>query len=302
MKTAITAIVFIFVFITTSNAQTFKERFQKFHSEKDSLEQLKLLEDWQKSNPKDPELCVAWFNYYVQKSKTSRIVLGNNPKKGEDVLELQSMDSSKQKPAAFLYGDTEYNPRYLKKAYEVIDKGIKDFPSRLDLRFGKVYLLGETNDYENFTSEIIKVIDYDNLIKSKWTWSESEPFEKPEAVLLETIQGYQLQLYNTEDDALLANMERIANAVLKYRPEHVESLSDLAIVFLLKNEYDKALTALLKAEKINPKDAIVLNNIAHAYKLKGDKANAITYYELTIKYGDKEEKKFASQQIELLKK
>ena len=45
----------------------------------------------------------------------------------------------------------------------------------------------------------------------------------------------------------------------------------------------------MKAKKINPKDYIVLSNIAQAYKLKGDKNNAIKYYELTVKYGDKQQ-------------
>ena len=71
---------------------------------------------------------------------------------------------------------------------------------------------------------------------------------------------------------------------------------------MLQKQYDKALEPLLKAEKLNPKDYIVLNNIAQAYKLKGDTKNAIKYYELTIKYGDEQAKKYAQGQIDELKK
>ena len=97
-------------------------------------------------------------------------------------------------------------------------------------------------------------------------------------------------------------MKRIAETVLKYYPDHIESLSNLSIVLMLQKQYDKALELLLKAKKLNPKDYIVLNNIAQAYKLKGDTKNAIKYYELTIKYGDKQAKQYAKEQIKELEK
>lgn len=96
-------------------------------------------------------------------------------------------------------------------------------------------------------------------------------------------------------------MKRIAETVLKYYPDHIESLSNLSIVYLLQKQYDKALEPLLKAEKLDPKDYIVLSNIAQAYKLKGDNKNAIKYYQLTIKHGDEQAKKYARGQIDELK-
>lgn len=50
------------------------------------------------------------------------------------------------------------------------------------------------------------------------------------------------------------------------------------------------------------KDAIVLSNIAQAYKLKGDKNKAIEYYRKTIKHADQRTAEYAKQQIEELSK
>jgi tetratricopeptide (TPR) repeat protein len=284
-----------------ATGQTLKQQFNELVSKKDTVGQKELLEKWEKTDNNDPELFVAYFNYYVIKSKNEIITLGQNPK-GKDVLQIMDQDTTKKEPVGFIYGDTYYNPDLLSKGFEWINKGIEKHPNRLDMRFGKIYMFGQIEDYENFTKEIIKTIDYSAINKNKWTWADSKPLDDPKEFMLSSIQNYQIQLYNTENDDLLENMKRIAEAVLKYYPDHIESLSNLSIVFMLQKQYDKALEPLLKAEKLNPKDYIVLSNIAQAYKLKGDTKNAIKYYELTIKHGDEQAKKYAQGQIDKLKK
>ena len=281
--------------------QTFKQQFNDLFSKGDSLGQQQLLERWRKADSNDPELYVAYFNYFAKKSKKEIITLGQNPK-GNDVFQIMDKDSSKKEPVAYIYGDTYYDQDILKNGFDYIDKGIEKHPNRLDMRFGKIYMFGQIEDYKNFTKEIIKTIDYSAVNKNKWTWTDSRPLDDPKNFMLSSMQDYQLQLYNTENDDLLDNMKQIAETVLKYYPGHIESLSNLSIVFMLQKEYDKALEHLLKAERLNPKDYIVLNNIAQAYKLKGDKQKAIKYYELTIKHGDEQAKNYAKEQIEGLKK
>ncbi len=283
------------------SGQTFKKQFNDLVSKKDTLGQQQLLEKWEKTDSSDPELFVAYFNYYVNKAKKEIVKLGQNPK-GKDVIQIMDQDTTKKEPVAFMYGDTYYEPTLLSKGFDWISKGIKKHPNRLDMRFGKIYMFGQLEDYEKFTTEIIKTIDYSNENKNKWTWADSKPLDDPKEFMLSSIQNYQNQLYNTENDNLLDNMKRIAETVLKYYPDHVESLSNISIVFMLQKQYDKALEPLFKAEKINPKDYIVLSNIAQAYKLKGDNKNAIKYYELTLKHGDEQAKKYAQGQIDELKK
>jgi tetratricopeptide (TPR) repeat protein len=168
------------------------------------------------------------------------------------------------------------------------------------MRFGKIYALGQTANYEAFTNEIITAIEAANQLQHKWVWTNNKPVEEPERFLLGTIQQYVVQLYNAGDEQL-NNMRRIAQVVLKYYPGHVESLSNLAITYGLEGDYDKALAALLQAEKIMPRDVIVLNNIATMYEKKGDKLNAIKYFELTARHGDKDAKNAAVKKLKELK-
>ncbi|MBW8360636.1 MAG: tetratricopeptide repeat protein [Kaistella sp.] len=282
------------------NSQTFKTRFAKLVSENDTVGQVKLLESWEKTDRNDPELFIAYYNYYVNKAGKEVITLGQNPK-GDDVLALMDQDKTKKEPVAYMYGDIQYDPDLLSKGFSWINRGIEKHPDRLDMRFGKIYLLGQIGDYENFTTEIIRAVDHSVVNDNKWKWDDSKPYEQTSKYFLSNIQTYVIHLYNTGDDALLDNMKRIAEAVLKNYPDHIESLSNLSIVYMVQKQYSKAFEPLLKAHRLNPEDFIVLSNLGQAYKLTGDKNNAIKYYELTVKYGDEQAKRFAKEQIKEIK-
>lgn len=118
--------------------------------------------------------------------------------------------------------------------------------------------------------------------------------------MLASTQDYQAQLFNTGDDSLLGNMERIADAILAHYPDHVESLTNRSIALMLRASYDAALASLLHAQQLAPKDPVVLSNAAHLYFLQGDTAHAIAYYELMIEHGDEEAKGFARARIKAL--
>jgi len=288
---------FIFNFVV---AQEYQSDFQKYFQENDTINQLKTLTEWEKSNPKDAELFTSYFNYYFNKSRDEIIIVAAGaPPAGEKYL---SLSDSSGNYAGFIGSQINYDESYLKKGLDKITEGIDLYPNRLDMRFGKIYVLGQIKDWNSFTKEIVKTIDYSAENNNQWTWTNNEKQKDGENFFLSSLQDYQVQLYNTGNDDLLLNMREIANTILKHYPSHIESLSNLSVTYLLTGEYDKGIEPLLKAEKINPKDYIVLSNIAQGYKLKGDKKKAIEYYEKTIKYGDEDAKTFARQQIEELKK
>jgi tetratricopeptide (TPR) repeat protein len=282
-----------------SFGQSQLQQFSVLASKNDTIGELTFLKNWEATNKNDPDLYVAWFNFYFLKSKKEVVRLDADTTKQEG---FKVNDPITKKRVGSIYGDIYYDPQIVNKGIQYIDIGIDKFPSRLDMRFGKVYVYGIINDFEHFTSEIVKAIDYSNIIKNKWTWKENKPLEDPKTYMLGTIQSYQNQLYNTGNDSLLIYMSTIAKTILKYYPDHIESLSNLSIVYLINKDYKKAIETLKKAEKLNPSDYIVLGNLARAYQLDGDKINAIKYYELEIKYGDQPAKEFAKNQIKDLQK
>lgn len=291
----------LLLFSVATRSQSFKERYARVVEIDDPVAEEEFLKEWEAADNNDAELYTAFFNYYVNRSRSESISIGKDkPNKGE-FLVLTETDSAKN-TTGYMYNNIEYDTGLIKKGFYYADKGIEKFPSRLDMRFGKIYVYSLLGDYDNYTKEIIKTIDYSATNNNKWHWTDNEPLENGKKTMLDGMQGYILQLYETNDDGLLKNMMQIAEATLKYYPDNVESLSNLSIVYLLWGQFDEALEVLSVAEKLNPADFVVLGNIAQAYKLKGNKADAIKYYKLMLKHGDNDAKAYAGSQIELLGK
>ncbi|RCS28240.1 tetratricopeptide repeat protein [Polaribacter sp. WD7] len=279
-------------------SQDYQSEFKKYCETNDTINQLKTLKRWKSENPKDAELFTSYFNYHFMRSRQEILALTTDQPNSESLVLKDSLNQN----SGFLGSQIYYNPTEVKKGLDKIDEGIKLYPNRLDMRFGKIYVFGELENWSEFTTEIKKTIEFSAKNNNEWTWTNHEKYDGGEKEFLLDIQNYQLQLYNTGNDELLKNMREIANKVLEFYPNHIESLSNLSITYILTGEYDKGIEPLLRAEKINPKDYIVLGNIAQGFKLKGNKKKAIEYYEKTLEFGDERAKQYAKQQIAEFKK
>lgn len=279
-------------------AQSRHQTFQKLYAANDSANIKLLLQEWESADPGDPELYTSAMNYYFFAAKQEIVSLETSAKSKDG---LQLLDST-GKPAGYMNSSWSFRKDMLDKAFRYANTGIQKFPDRLDIRFGKCFLYQQVGDYDNFTKELITDIEYSQVNKNNWLWSGNQKQQDGEGFFLGTVQTYLKEMFDTEDDRLLSYMIQIGETTLKYYGNSVEILSTTAVALMLTKNYDKALEYLKKAETINPKDFIVLNNIAQAYKFKADKGNAIKYFQLTEKYGDAQAKKQARQSIKELNK
>jgi len=247
--------------------QDFQKEFNKYFEAKDTLKQREILAEWEKSNPKDPELFANYFNYF------------------------------------FMGSGIAHNEELLQQGMNKIDEGIALYPNRLDMRFEKIYVLGQIEDWQQFTDEIVKAIQYSKINNNQWTWIDNEKLSGEEDFFAMVFDNGISELFATEDKKLLLNARTIINEILKAYPEHeVECLRIIARTYAMEEQYDKSVEILLKVEKINPKEGIDLVNIADGYRMQGYKQKAIKYYKKLIKYREVIILQQAKQQIEKLKK
>jgi hypothetical protein len=293
-----TILTFLICLSVATIAQNYNDQYKKLNKSTDTTAIKLLLMDWEKSNPNDAEFYVAALNYHFSASRQEIV----NLSKDAPTAQSFELTDSIGKIVGYLSSTLGYDPEKIKTVLNYANKAIGKFPDRLDIRFGKCYVLTQIEDYETFTSELIKLIEYSEKNKNNWLWTENKKLDSAQDFMLNTIQEYLKQLYDKEDDALLPYMQRIGDATIASYPNNVEILSTTAVAHLLTKNYDKAIGYLKLAEKINPKDFIILNNIAQGYKMRGDIENSIKYYQLTEKYGDKQAKEQARKNISELKK
>ena len=277
--------------------QDYKKTFDQYIEQGDTTKQLEVLTQWEAVDPHNSELYTSYFNYYFLKSRQEILTLTNDQPQGES---LAIQDSSGNN-AGFMGSQIIYDPEMAQKGLDKINEGISRYPNRLDMRFGKIYVLGQIENWDSFTEEIIQTIRYSTQNDNKWTWTNNEPVED-EGLFLDALQDYQLQLYRADDQNLLASIRDIAEEILKIHPDHIQSLTNIGNTYLIAEEYKKGLKMLRRAEKVNPEDTIVLNNIAYVYELQGKTKKALKYYEKLEDYGDEETVEFARSKIEELKK
>ena len=159
-------------------------------------------------------------------------------------------------------------------------------------------------DFTSFTSDIIALITYSKKIENNWKKEDFKLLDKPDEMLYGAVQDFQELLFAEGNEKLYDNIIRISEEMLKNYPDHLQSRLNISTIYIARNDYDKSLDALQKAEKIDSTNPILLYNIASVYKMKGEKENAKKYFALTTRNTTQKEEKLkeaALKQLDLLK-
>ncbi len=253
------------VFPAFAFGQIYNQRFEEALNQRDAVSQKQILSEWKFEWPRSPDLLVGYFNFYKQRYEEET--------------------------------DSLVQAELLSQAFSHIDSGITNFPNRLDMPLLKIALLGDIGRYDAYTEEIITLMDRHDLSKDGWLWKNGSSVVNASDFLLQYVDNFVVQLYNGKDETLHPLMDRISNRVLASYPQHVPSLSNLAITALYHKDYESGVAYLTKALSIEPKNTSVLSNLAYAYEQVGDVENAIKYYEEMAKYGDAQAKDYANRQL-----
>jgi len=281
-----------FLFFVTKIAlgQSYIERFNVLLKENDSIQITNLLKEWEINAPQDPEYYISAFNFYYSYCKQEEIYVKNQYEISNHIPQNDTI-----KIHYFCN-----NIDFFLLAINTIEKGIELFPNRLDFRFGKCYAFKEFELYKALTEELVKTINYSAINKNSWYWFENKMVDSSENFLLEAIQSYLVKLYSSDDEGLLNNMKLIGETAIKYYPNNIPIISSTAVAYMNSQDYEKSISYLKIAETLNPEDLIVINNLAHGYKLKGDKPNALKYYMISEFLSDEKSKISVQEEIQKL--
>jgi len=277
-------------------AQDYNAQFlTAFEGGNDSIQRV-VLDAWKLATPQDAEYFVAEFNYHVNLAYNEVMGILPDPPQGEAFAITDSTGEVVGYMGSYLSWDSVHT----ELALQTIRDGLAAHPNRLDMHFGYIHFLGQAKRWEDFAAGIEAVLAQDATNAHGWMWSDNEPFNEPNFPGF--FQAYQVTLFNEQDPALFPYNIRISNAVLKYYPEDIPSISNLGVIAYYQEDLEGATVHFQRAVDLEPSDMIVVFNLAYMYETLGDVEKAIATYELALASEDPEARDLAKAIIEELRK
>lgn len=233
------------------SAQSYSDDFYDALNSDNVHQQRRILASWAMNSPGDIDFYIAQFNHYINLSMSQN----DNP-----VLAASLADSG----------------------LTTIDHAIHLFPERLDLRFGKIYFLGQLMRWQSFADEVVLTLNRSEKTNHQWQFPN---FDQGGRILI--IEGVQDYLYTLNEatqnadpearKAILPHIRRIAHRAAQLFPSEPTFLSSLAYTYIAEGDYETALRHLNRAEQLSPNDPAVLQQLVDVYSRIKNKKQAANY-------------------------
>ncbi|MDR0456569.1 MAG: hypothetical protein LBH20_07815 [Treponema sp.] len=249
------------------------------------------LQMWETKEPENPEIYIAYFNYYIHKDRFSGVSI-DMERKGDGPT-LQMNDPKTGEIVGYLNDSVVYNNNDIIIAVEYLDKGLSIAPNRLDMHFGKIHILNEIKYYKEAGNELYGTLEISKIISNNWLWSNNEKIEDEESFFLNCINNYYSFWLNEQTEESLNQTKQCAEKQIELYSDNIFAYNYLALYYTVKSQLREALKCFLQAEKINPNDCIVLTNIGRIYLNINDKQKADEYFRKVLQIGSEQDKQYA---------
>jgi tetratricopeptide (TPR) repeat protein len=251
-----------------------------------------LMQRWAETQQGEADYFIACFNYNVQQARKEVVVLSQEEPEGQHFTVRDSVNGT----VAYLSSVTKYDSAGLQAGFNCIDEGMRKHPRRLDMRFGKIYVFGLTENYTAYTDLLIQTLRDGAAHDQRWLWKDGKKLKRGNYFLEENTHQYIVKMFNAEADLSL-NIRALAQTMTAFWPRSEVAHADLGLSYMMHGAFQEALPHLLTANKIASRDPVILSNIGYSYMQLGATQKAVTYYRLLKKYGSKSYKELADKQL-----
>ena len=305
MKRIILSLTILLASLTAVNAQSSSEDFQTRYQNlvkrvgTAGLGVETLVDRWEKAFPDDPAMLEARYNYYLEKSRTTTLVIKDADRYLGQKPYISLKDSLGNDVNYF--EESFYDDSLFALSSQAIDKAIRLYPDRIDLRFDKITALTqyEKERPDMAASTLAGLIDYNAISHPSWKVGDQviddETFEA-------AVQEYCFAFYTIGSPASYEAFLSLSEKMLAGNPKSTLFLTNIGTYWLIaKNDSKKALKYYNKVLKLDPENYTAVKNcIILARKSKNTKLEK-KYLPILIKVtGDERERASAETRLKAL--
>jgi tetratricopeptide (TPR) repeat protein len=270
------AVALFFVSFRVDGQEDYAARYKRLSDQHADAQIEPLLNQWREKKPNDPDAWITSANYYFNQGQV--MISTKRPDKSDFSLN----NAKTGKPAGSI--SFEQDETAAKHAAEILQEATTKFPDRLDIWCGLAFIQQESGNFDAELSTLKNMVGYarDHSTELKWLKGEKLP-EPPGQFIPKKLHSYGLyyeKKENPEDDK---RFSQIAMLGAEQFPNHPYAFNDVALYYSVSGDNAKAREWLEKANKIDPKDTLVMANLGHICSKMGDDRGAQKWYEEVIK-------------------
>jgi tetratricopeptide (TPR) repeat protein len=273
---SLVVVALLFMSIGLADEQDYAARFKELREQKADAQIEPLLNEWREKRPNDPDAWITSANYYFNQRQV--VISTKKPQKGDFSL----TDKKTEKQAGSI--SFESDEAATKRAADLLQQATTKFPDRLDIWCGLAFVYQESGDFDSEFLTLQRMVSYarEHLAQLRWLNGENlpEPADHFIPGKLHSYGMYYEKKENPEDDKRFL---KIATFAAEQFPDHPYAFNDVALYYSIAGDNAKTREWLEKANRIDPKDTLVLMNLGQICSKLGDNRSARKWYQEVLK-------------------
>jgi tetratricopeptide (TPR) repeat protein len=237
---------------------------------------------WKQREPKSPEPYIIAANYYLRKTlqpigiNIYSTESGTPPKTSGEQFSVVDPKTGKE-VGVLSKGPTgpTPNPRTIRKyrsaAADELERALRLAPDRLDIMLGRALILNDAHDWQPLREQMEVALKRASHDPQNLLWLENKPTPRPATdEVLDSLHSKIVDAFDEKSAQGDRRAKELATLGLKYFPNAVKILSDLATAHAFANDWRTATQYYERAAALAPEDSIVLGNLARSYVKLGN--------------------------------
>lgn len=255
-----------------------------------------VLDKWHNVDSTNAKLLMGRFNYFFEKSRSTRI----ERKDGKKFLGMDPVLTLKDSTGndVFYYQENFFDDGLYGEALKAADKAISYHPDRLEFRFMKAnaYIAYEKESPDMALASLLSLVDENSRRSTSWTY-EGERADQD--FFQNAMQEYCYSFYAIASGSSWEAFRVLSERLIKAFPGNTGYICNVGSYHMIvKGDYKTALKYYNKALKIKPDDYSAIRNALLASRRMKNVKQEKKYLEMMVKYGPEKERNLAQARLD----